>query len=220
MTTSSQALGSPTIPGRFRFLTEAKLEKVITELPTHLRPVIQFTSVTGWRKSEVLGLQWNQVDFNAGEVRLAPGSTKNKQGRTFPFANLPLLAELLKSQREVTQKLQKEHGFIITHVFHHRSGKPIASMDGAWRVACWRAGLAGTRIHDLRRTAAREMSRAGVPQHVVMKLLGHKADSMFRRYSITDAQVLQEGVEKLSLHHATSGKTERTVIPIQEARDR
>jgi len=43
---------------------------------------------------------------------------------------------------------------------------------------------------------------------------------MFRRYSITDAQVLQEGVEKLALHHATSGKTERTVIPIQQARDR
>ena len=141
-------------------------------------------------------------------------------GGSFP---LPRARDVVKTSvftRPRKRDSSKEHGFIITHVFHHRSGKPIASMDGAWRVACWRAGLAGTRIHDLRRTAAREMSRAGVPQHVVMKLLGHKTDSMFRRYSITDAQVLQEGVEKLSLHHATSGKTERTVIPIQEARDR
>ena len=66
-------------------------------------------------------------------------------------------------------------------------------------------------------TAAREMNRAGVPQNVIMKLMGHKTDSMFRRYAIADAQVLQEGVEKLARHYASTNKTERTVIPIQEA---
>ena len=75
----------------------------------------------------------------------------------------------------------------------------------------------GARVHDFRRTAAREMNRAGVPQNVIMKLMGHKTDSMFRRYAIADAQVLQEGVEKLARHYAGADKTERTVVPIQEA---
>jgi integrase len=47
---------------------------------------MQFAYITGWRlKSEVLSLRWSQVDLNAGEVRLEPGTTKNKEGRTFPF---------------------------------------------------------------------------------------------------------------------------------------
>jgi hypothetical protein len=46
------------------------------------RPVVTFAYVTGWRiNSEVLPLQWRQVDLKAGEVRLVPGTTKNMEGR-------------------------------------------------------------------------------------------------------------------------------------------
>ena len=90
-------------------------------------------------------------------------------------------------------------------------------MNTAWRGARKRAGLHGARIHDFRRTAAREMNRAGVPQNVIMKLMGHRTDSMFRRYAIADAQVLQEGVEKLARHYANTDRTRRTMISTQEA---
>jgi integrase len=71
---------------------------VIAHLPTHLRPVITFAYVTGWRiPSEVLRLEWRQIDFAAGEVRLNPGQTKNREGRVFPFT--PELRSLLAAGR-------------------------------------------------------------------------------------------------------------------------
>ena len=48
--------------------------------------MVRFAYITGWRvKSEVLKLEWRHVDLKAGEVRLDPGTTKNGEGRTFPF---------------------------------------------------------------------------------------------------------------------------------------
>jgi integrase len=53
-------------------------------------PVVEFAYYTGWRiPSEVLRLTWAQVNFDAGVVRLEPRSTKNDEGRTFPFDALP-----------------------------------------------------------------------------------------------------------------------------------
>ena len=51
--------------------------------------------------------QWSQVDFRAGIVRLEPGTTKDKEGRGFPFDALPALADLLKRQREATTRLER-----------------------------------------------------------------------------------------------------------------
>ena len=94
----------------------------------------------------------------------------------------------------------------------HRDGHPIASVNHAWRTACDRAAhveRAGVRVvvrpqllgrvpHDFRRTAARNLIRAGVPQHVVMKLCGWKTDAMFRRYAIVDERDLRDAVRALA----------------------
>jgi integrase len=56
--------------------------------------VAGFAYITGWRSSEILGLTWRPVDFQAGTVRLEPGTTKNQNGRTFPFT--PELRTLLE----------------------------------------------------------------------------------------------------------------------------
>src|SRR5262249_28321325 len=86
------------------FFEQPQLDAVLKNLPEDLRPPIQFAALTGWRKSEVLSLTWRQIDFVHGEVRLEPGSTKNLDGRTFPFAVLPALADLVYAQRERTDK--------------------------------------------------------------------------------------------------------------------
>jgi integrase len=63
-------------------------ERVLSHLPEPLRPVIEFAYITGWRiPSEVLPLQWRQMDFAAGEIRLAPETTKNRAGRVFPMTD-------------------------------------------------------------------------------------------------------------------------------------
>ena len=106
----------------------------------------------GWRKSEILGLMWRNVDFRAQEIRLEPGTMKNDEGRTFPFSVLPPLRDLIYKQRGATAKN-------VEWVFH-RDGKRIVDYYGAWRKACVEAKLPGKLVHDFRRMAVRNLERA------------------------------------------------------------
>lgn len=193
------------------FFEPADFAAVEGELPEALRPLMRFLYLTGWRAGEARGLTWAGVDFTAGVVRLEPGTTKNREGREFPFAQYAPLAELLREQRERTTALEHAEGRIIAPVFH-RAGRPIRSYARAWNAACQAAGLAGRIVHDLRRTAVRNLERAGVSRSVAMKLTGHKTEAVYRRYAITSAADLAEGVAKLAaLHGAPAGS--RTVLP-------
>src|SRR5881396_1727595 len=182
---------------RTGFFEESEVQAVLDQLPADLSVLIEFVYLTGWRIGEAKQLTWRQVDLKAGVVRLEPGTTKNDEGRTFPFAVLPRLAELMRSQREHTSALEREQGRLIPWVFH-RVGKPIKSFHVAWRRASGRAGVPGRFVHDLRRTAVRNFERAGVPRSVAMKLSGHKTESVYRRYAIVSERDLAEGVQKLA----------------------
>jgi integrase len=183
------------------FLTMADVEAVASQLDASLRPIARFGALTGWRKGEIVRLRWRQVDFDAGVVRLDPGTTKNDEGREFPFHVYPQLKILLQEQRERTDAVEKSQSRIVPWVFH-RNGRPIKSLEGAWRGACKRAGLEGAWFHDLRRTAVRNLERAGVSRSVATKLTGHKTESVYLRYAITDKAVMEEGVQKLARFHA------------------
>jgi integrase len=179
------------------FFSRGDFEAVRSHLPDYLQPIVTFMFLTGWRRSETLSLQWRQIDLKAGEARLEPGTTKNNEARTFPFKLLPELEATMKEQRERTESLMRETGTIIPWVFH-RSGKQIASFRKCWKKACDAAGLAGRIPHDFRRSAVRNLNRAGVPRSTAMKLTGHKTESVYLRYSIVSASDLAEGVEKLA----------------------
>jgi hypothetical protein len=159
------------------------------------------------------------VDFAAGVVRLEVGSTKNREGRTFPFRALPALKTLLERRREVTRAVERRLGRIVPWVFH-RDGERIREFHKTWRAACRRAATAThengvaevvrpdllERIpHDLRRTAVRNLERAGVARSVAMKLTGHKTESVYRRYAIVAEADLAEGVTKLAVLYGARG---------------
>lgn len=183
------------------FFEDAEFEAVVKELLAKKRDALvaplRFAFLTGWRlSSEVLTLQWSQVDLTAGVVRLEPGTTKNDEGREWPTRALPELHALLQAQRDYTDAVQRETGAIVPYVFH-RAGKPIKSLREAFTEACKRAGV--VRIpHDFRRTAVRRLERAGVARSVAMKLVGHKTEAMYRRYAIVSQRDLVEGVSKLA----------------------
>jgi len=214
---AGKATHKPYIPSvsvdnaRKGFFEPADFEAVEEQLPESLRPFVRFLYFTGWRAGEAKGLSWAGVDFEAGVVRLEPGVTKNREGREFPFAAYPSLLELLENQREDTSTLEKKKGTIISSVFH-RNGRPIRSYARAWNAACDSAGLKGRLVHDLRRTAVRNLERAGVSRSVAMKLTGHKTEAVYRRYAITSASDLSEGVKKLAALHGTPSGS-RQVLP-------
>jgi integrase len=152
--------------------------------------------ITGWRiQSELLPLQWRQVDFTAGTLRLEPGTTKNRERRVFVMT--PELRATLEAQRAATENVQRKRGLILPWVFHRR-GTPIAGLRKAWAKACERAGVPGRIPHDLRRSAVRNLERAGVPRSVAMKMVGHKTEAIYRRYAIVDEAMLREGAERLA----------------------
>jgi integrase len=97
---------------------------------------------------------------------------------------------------------------VIPYVFHRR-GQPIKSFRKAWANACRRAGLVGMLPHDFRRTAVRNLERAGVPRSVAMKLVGHKTEAMYRRYAIVSQRDLTEGVAKLAMLREGAGSSKR-----------
>lgn len=175
------------------FFEEEELRAVLHELSDDLRPVVLFAYLTGWRISEVLTLEWKDVDFRARELRLEPGTTKNDEGRGFPFRDYPPLAELLDRQRARTETL----GRIVRPVFH-RGGEPIRNFRKAWAGACERARVPARRVHDLRRSAVRNLERAGVPRSWAMKLTGHKTEGVYRRYAITSKRDTSEAVRMLA----------------------
>jgi integrase len=201
---------------RTGFFEEPEFRAVLGHLPADLQPLVSFLYLTGWRVGEVLPLTWKQVDLNAWIVRLEPGTTKNDEGRVFPVAALPVLVDILKTQWKHTQAVAQRTGQIIPWVFH-RDGRPIREFRDAWRRACSAAGLPGRIPHDFRRTAVRNLERAGVPRSVAMKLTGHKTESVYRRYAIVSEADLAAGVAKLAVLHDAHAGVPRTVIPLHEA---
>jgi integrase len=215
------------------FFEAPEYRAVLGQLPEPLRPLVTFLYLTGWRLGEVLALQWRQVDFRAGVVRLEPGTTKNREGRAFPFAVLPELAALLQAQRATTTVLERTTGRVIPAVFH-REGHPIRDLRGAWESACIAAGFfrvlnpdappatqrkkATKLLHDFRRTAVRNLERAGVSRSVAMKLTGHKTEAVYRRYAIVSEGDLAEGVAKLAALHRTMVGEAPKVVPVTALR--
>ena len=99
-----------------------------------------------WRKNEILGLTWDEIDEAGGVIRLSPARSQTLVGRILPIS--PPIAEALARRRA-------RHDPTSPLVFH-RDGIPVRRWRTAWRTACQAAGVPTRFLHDCRRTAARE----------------------------------------------------------------
>jgi len=201
---------------RSGFFETGDLAALELELPEDVRPVVRFLVLTGWRVSEAMGLTWAAIDWddqgeNPGEpitgpnasIRLHGGQTKGGEARVFPFASAEPLKVLLE------QQWAKRSGVLV----FHRDGKPIRSFRRSWESAVRKAGLEGRLVHDLRRTFARDMRRAGVSEGEIMKLAGWRTRSMFDRYSIIAESDLSRAVALRFANRQVPAKTVPAATP-------
>jgi integrase len=185
-------------PARQGFFEREQFEAVANRLKPDLRAAVAVSYAFGWRmQSETLMLERRHLDLAAQTLRL--DTSKNGEGRVVALPDD--LAAMLAEQVARIETVQRESGRIIPWLFPHltgtkRLGARRRDFAKAWRVACEAAGVAGRLRHDLRRTAARDMERQGVPRGVAMKIIGHKTEAMYRRYAIVNEADIREAARR------------------------
>ena len=180
------------------FFEREQFEAVRRHLHCDLHGVVTLAYYTGWRMaSEIFPLQWAQIDRRVGTIRLEPGTTKNRDGRTVAYLEIDELREMIEEQWRRHEALRRE-GMLCPWLFFRGRGKPIKSLARAWRTACRLAGSPGRVPHDFRRTAVRNLERAGVPRKVAMMIVGHRTEAMYRRYDIVTESDLHAAAVKLN----------------------
>lgn len=199
-TTPPKVVSTPYIPHlkennvRQGYYEHHEYQALKDALPRFLRPVVTMAYYTGMRKGEMLGLKWSQVNLIEGRITLSPADTKNMESRTIYMEGE--LLEAIKAQKAIRDSVFPE----CQWVFFGKKGNKITDYKIDWKEACKKTGLLGKTLHDFRRTAVRNMIRAGVPESVAMMISGHKTRSIFDRYNIVNEDDLKLAARKVQKH--------------------
>lgn len=184
---------------RMGFLDVRGYRKVLAELPSSLKPLFVCAYHVSSRKGELVNLLWDQIDWTENVIILGHADTKNGTGRC-----LPIYGEMkswLRKQQEIGNAFSTCPWVFFWHtedcILGHGGnrclpGSHIAEFRKSWTSAVKRAGYSNLLFHDLRRSATRNMRKAGIPQVVRMKIGGHKTASMEQRYNIVDIEDVKE----------------------------
>jgi len=169
-------------PPRRGFVEDAQYAVLLEKAPeTWLKAFLAIAYRFGLRSREILDLRVRQVE--ADTIRLDPGSTKNDEGRVVPLT--PEIRRLLVPC--VVGKAPRD--FVFTRGTLH-----VRDFRGAWETLVTAAGVPDLLVHDLRRSAVRNMIRKGVPERIAMAISGHKTRSIFDRYNIVaESDILAAG---------------------------
>lgn len=201
-------------PARKGFLELRKFEELVGLMPTHLRPLITFLYYCGVRVGEALQIDWAQVALERRLIRLEETQTKTDEARVVPLPSV-----LVAMLRDIEPKT----GRVFSDV----------NLRVEWERACSTCGLGkrtkmqpakkegfewyryrGLLLHDLRRSAVRNLVQAGVPETVAMRISGHKTRNVFDRYAIASESDLQKAMQKVEL----SGVVSETSVKLSSGR--
>jgi integrase len=186
------------------FFEHDQFTAIINELPEHLRDYCRFAYLTGWRRGECTSLTWEDVDQRARLIHLRPERSKNGHARKVALEGE--LWEIIQRRWNDRTTTRKNGATTMPRYVFHRDGHPIGEFKKSWSTACTAAGLGHKLFHDLRRTAIRNMVRAGVPENVAMKISGHRTRAVFDRYNITDERDLRDAMKKTQAYLQDAGR--------------
>jgi integrase len=198
-------------PARKGFLPRDQFEKLIAALPERLRPLLTFLYYCGVRLGEAQQITWGQVDLKAALIRLEDEQTKSGEARTVPIPDV-LIAML--------QTIEPKEGVVFDST----------NLRKEWLKACDAVGLgtldkktwqySGLIVHDLRRSAIKNLMKAGVSEKVAMTISGHKTRSVFDRYHIVDTSDVLNAMRKVeALPIEASTQTRLPPAPAAASRD-
>ena len=168
--------------GRIRYLTQDDVDRLMIELPEHLKPIVAFALLTGLRKSNVLNLRWTQIDQKKGIVIIPGSEMKNGENH---------VVHLSKRARSVISSQKGKHD---EYVFTFR-GRNIKRIDGAFRNALKRAKISDYRFHDNRHTWASTLIQNGVSLYELQAMGAWKDPEMVKRYAHLAPEKLRENAE-------------------------
>ncbi len=191
---------------RDRFLKADELPrffKALNEEPNEtIRDFFWILLLTGARRSNVLSMRWQDIDWNTKTWRIP--KTKNQEPQVVPL--VPEAIDILRARYEA----QKQTKLASIYVFPGR-GKTghLVEPKAAWKRILKRAGLEDLRIHDLRRTLGSWQAIMGTPLPIIGKSLGHKSSQATEVYSRLELDPVREAMQKatstiLKLAHDTN----------------
>jgi integrase len=191
-------------PARSGFVGQDQFELVRKHLPADLQVVAVLGYTYGMRHAEILGLDWERnIDWEAKEIRLLGADTKNGEGRALPFTDE--VEVLLREQRDrIVAALGRLTACVFpylpglgSHVHTRLVGTRRLGFVRAWASATKAAGVPGLLFHDLRRSAVRNLIRAGVSEKVAMTISGHKTRSVLERYNVVNTDDRRAAMAKV-----------------------
>lgn len=168
------------------FLDFEDFQTLLKAMPEHLRLTVLYLYFTGSRVGEVQQITWSMVSKDCKEIIIPGRITKTKKARTVPLVGP--LAEICEALQEARKKFPKAHDPVFDFTNFRRM----------WNRTCHKLGLgvydergdnrrySGLHPHDFRRSAARNLTKAGVPRSTAMLITGHKTEAIFERYNIKD----------------------------------
>jgi integrase len=186
---------------RTGFLEKADYDRLLAELPSYLKLALVLAYHTGCRQGEVMSLRWVDINLASGELIIRAENAKSKKHRMLPVYGD--MTDALRRQRAERDEKYPE----LEWVFHDGSGSRLRTFYKAWASACKRAELGGSLFHDLRRSAVRNMVRAGIPEKVAMAISGHRTRHVFDRYNIVTDKDLAAAGEQMTRYLSSQGNS-------------
>src|SRR5581483_12145537 len=188
------------------FLEADKYRLILDALTDEIKPVFVVAYHLGMRTGELLALKRSWVDLEEGLIYVNGRVTKNRDPKTAPiYGDMKPWLEMLLSRGQIESPK-------CVWLFS-RDGKPVKDFKADWKNACEKAGVPELLFHDLRRTAVRNMIRAGVPEKIAMLISGHKTASMLWRYNITDTRDIKDAGKRTERYLEAQRGQEHAHLP-------
>lgn len=156
---------------KIRYLTIEEEKRLFEVLPEHIKPIVVCALQTGMRRSNILNLRWEQIDFEYNFIEI-----EKQENKGHKIIRIPISEKLLTELKTIGIK---NNGYVF---INPETQKPYNTIRKAWLSALKRANIENFRFHDLRHTVATRLVERNVDIRTVQEIMAHSSISTTQRY--------------------------------------